>query len=704
MIDFTWGGAAFPLRVTASEDLPVMVSFAAAVDAAEPRRATQRARPGIVELLVLGEGRGLNNTRALRTTVGDRLRHVSHEFAEDERGARLIIDQEDEKTGLRTRTRISRFGDADAYRITTTVTHTGAARLCIQQVTSATLIGLTSHLGSIAEVDLWSAQSEWCAESRWFPTALSGSAGLADINAPVHGHFARGTIARAGHSTWPTGEFLPTAALVNRESGRALAWEVENNGPWRWEVDTLFDEREALALALLGPTDIDHAWSLWLEPGDEFTTVPVTVAAAENGLDGAASALTTHRRHSHLLSASPRHRGLVFNDYMNALMGDPTTERLLPLIDAAASVGAEYFCIDAGWYDDDGDWWPSVGAWEPSNVRFRPLGLKSLLDHIRASGMVPGLWVEPEVIGVRSPVASTLPEDAFMHRDGVRIVEHDRYFLDLRSSAAREHLDGVFARLVEEYGAGYFKWDYNVTPGAGPGDAVKSPGRALLEHTRALLAWVEDLRARYPEIVIEACSSGAQRMDAATLARYDLQSTSDQQDYRLYPAIAASAPMTMPPEMAGNWAYPQSEWTDEQIAFTLVTGLSGRLYLSGNLDRLDDGQRSLVREATALYPELIRHHTAALPSWPLGLPAWDAATVALATETDDEVLVFVWNRNASSAELTVPSLRGDEVSVETIFPTGLAAWLHDWDADTSTLRIDSGPLTESARILRLRKV
>ena len=91
---------------------------------------------------------------------------------------------------------------------------------------------------------------------------------------------------------------------------------------------------------------------------------------------------------------------------MNALMGDPTTEKLLPLIDAAADVGRRDFCIDAGWYDDDGDWWPSVGAWEPSTVRFGELGLPGLLQVIRDRGMTPGLWVEPEVVGVRSPVAS----------------------------------------------------------------------------------------------------------------------------------------------------------------------------------------------------------------------------------------------------------------------------------------------------------
>ena len=47
--------------------------------------------------------------------------------------------------------------------------------------------------------------------------------------------------------------------------------------------------------------------------------------------------------------------------------------------------------------------------------------------------MVPGLWLEPEVIGVDSPIARELPDDAFLTRRGVRVAEHGRYLLDLRN-------------------------------------------------------------------------------------------------------------------------------------------------------------------------------------------------------------------------------------------------------------------------------
>ena len=67
-----------------------------------------------------------------------------------------------------------------------------------------------------------------------------------------------------------------------------------------------------------------------------------------------------------------------------AAAGGPFVYTGLPLSEAHAEfnltaeefaeVGAEIFCIDAGWYDDGGDWWPSVGEWQPSTTRF-PGGL-----------------------------------------------------------------------------------------------------------------------------------------------------------------------------------------------------------------------------------------------------------------------------------------------------------------------------------------
>jgi alpha-galactosidase len=146
--------------------------------------------------------------------------------------------------------------------------------------------------------------------------------------------------------------------------------------------------------------------------------------------------------------------------------------------------------------------------------------------------------------------------------------------------------------------------------------------------------------------------------------------------------------------------------TPEESAFTLVTGLAGRFYLSGHLNRMDTAQLALVREAVdaarRLRPGLIE----SVPSWPLGLPDWDDRWVAAALHTPESVVVSVWDRGAGpdQTHLYFPVLRGKDVSVATVFPRSLAAWETRWNAVTGTLTVRSTVHSPTARTLVLRPV
>ena len=90
------------------------------------------------------------------------------------------------------------------------------------------------------------------------------------------------------------------------------------------------------------------------------------------------SALTEYRRAACQLPHAENTRcPVIFNDYMNCLWADPTEENELPMIEAAAKAGCEYYVIDAGWYAAlREDWSPTIGAWQPSTDRF-PQGCHS---------------------------------------------------------------------------------------------------------------------------------------------------------------------------------------------------------------------------------------------------------------------------------------------------------------------------------------
>ena len=280
---------------------------------------------------------------------------------------------------------------------------------------------------------------------------------------------------------------------MSLRTGHAWAWQIEHNGGWHWQAGECTHRSASHGrgpgygrhappgavtgayMALLGPADAEHHWRITLRPGESFTTVPASVAVSSGGFDGAVAGLTAIRRAIRRPHEDHRQLSVIFNDYMNTLMGNPTTERLLPLIIAAAGAGAEYFCIDSGWYADiDDGWWDTVGTWRPSRNRF-PGGLDEVLDHIRACGMVPGLWLEPEVVGLNSPIVTQLPQDAFFQRSGRPIVEHGRYHLDLRHPAAVKHLDEVIDFVAGDLGVGYLKLDYNIA--VGPGSRHRRPER-----------------------------------------------------------------------------------------------------------------------------------------------------------------------------------------------------------------------------------
>jgi alpha-galactosidase len=586
----------------------------------------------------------------------------------------------------------------------------GARPVTVESVTSFLCGGLGAGPGpdDLGDLDVLWAENDWMAEGRWQLRPLRDA--LPDINRRALGADPRGCFGLTSAGTWSSGRFLPAGAIVNRRTGHAWAWQIEHNGGWHWQVGECTHRSagpgpgphggharpgavSGAYLALLGPADAEHHWRVTLDPGDAFTTVPATVAVSADGFDGGAARLTAARRAIRRPHDDGRRLPVIFNDYMNTLMGNPTTDRLLPLIAAAARAGAEYFCIDAGWYAEIGEsWWGTVGAWLPSRTRF-PGGITEVLDRVRAAGMVPGLWLEPEVVGVDSEAARQLPAEAFFRRAGQLVVEHGRYHLDLRHPAAVKHLDQVVDFLVGELGIGYLKMDYNIAVGPGPDTGGLSAGAGLLAANRAHLDWLDAVLDRHPGLVIENCSSGGMRTDYALLSRMQLQSTSDQQDYLRYPPIAAAAPAAIAPEQAAVWAYPQPEFTDDEIAFTMASAMLGRVHLSGHLDRMSDAQRELVAEAVRVYKTSLRSAIAlSVPFWPLGLPRWDDPWIALGLRAPRASYLTVWHRaarpgaDADLVTLPVPRLRGAPVTARVLYPrdAGAAA---AWNADSGTLTV-----------------
>ncbi|PBC70362.1 alpha-galactosidase [Streptomyces sp. TLI_235] len=698
-----WGHAALELEIALDEPGPPRL-----VRIGAPGEKTAAPRPAaplpLVEVTTAGLGRYWSGRHLVNTVLGSRLRHRSHHAVRDGDWHVLTVDLHEPETGLIAQAVYRSPDGLPVLRSEVLLRNEGDRTLHLESVGSLVAGCLTG--GDPAALDsaelLW-AENEWFAECRWQRRPLRVSS--PERGGRFHTTAGRSTRVVAGQGVWSSCGRLPMGGLTERESGRTWLWQIEHNGGgWRWECGVRDDTAYA---ALYGPNAADHGWRHPLEPGTEFRTVPVALAlAAEGGPDGAFAALTSYRRATRRPHPDHRRLPVIFNDYMNCLMGDPTTAKLLPLVEAAAEAGAEYFVIDAGWYDDGDNWWSSVGAWEPSASRFPgPNGIHEVLDRIRERGMVPGLWLEPEAVGTNSPVAASLPEEAFFRRDDRRVEEGGgRYHLDLRHPAARAHLDGVVDRLVGEWGIGYLKLDHNTDPGSGTSShPAEAPAAGLLGHNRAQLDWLDGILDRYPDLVIENCASGGMRMDYALLSRLQLQSTSDQQDLLRYAPIAAAAPTAVTPEQGAVWAYPLPEDSLDEVAFTMASALLGRIHLSGRLTELSPEARDLVHEAVAVHKSIRAGLREAVPAWPLGLPNWEDPWITLALRTPDTTYVTAWRRTGEETvrDLDLPHLAGADVHVEVLYPASSRAGTV-WRPDAAELALTL-PAAPSAVLLRLTR-
>ena len=274
--------------------------------------------------------------------------------------------------------------------------------------------------------------------------------------------------------------------------------------------------------------------------------------------------------------------------------------------------------------------------------------------------MKPGIWFEFESVGVNAEIIKEHPEYLLYRRGNP--VGGGRLMFDFRQAGVRAHIRARVKRLYD-MGVRYIKNDYNANTGAG----VDPDGAASLhEHTRAFYDFIDDLRAGFPDLIIENCGSGAMRADMETLSHFHLQSVSDQEDYFRLPSIVSGTNACIPPERCGIWAYPYPTKIDFRESFVptkefadrfkdgkvtsycMVTGLMGLMYLSGRIECADEFNMSLIKEAADIYKQTRGYIASSVPVYPAG--TFDIDTngtecFGLNDKKDRVLMLAVWNNS-----------------------------------------------------------
>ncbi len=555
---------------------------------------------------------------------------------ESERQVTLV--QRDPQRGLDVYSEYRFYEPAPVVPRFTRLVNSGDSPVGIEYCSSAMLYGFMIDSPQSIEQDLvihW-ASNHWMCEAQWRHSSPD------QLGWYYNGRTMAGGIQMTNRRSMSSGGLLPMAMIENRRMGLTWFWQIEHSGPWHWELGLAADQ---VYLYLGGPDEWNHhAWKN-IEPGETYQTVPVAVGCVRGGFTEAVAALTAYRRQA-CLPRSFRTLPLpvIFNDYMNCLKADPTTDKLIPVIDAAAEVGCDCFVIDAGWYADlNAQWWDTIGWWQPSTSRF-PNGLDEVMARIHDHHMKPGLWFEIELAGINSLLKDKPDDWFFMHR-GRRFIDGSRYFLDFRNPEVRAFASQVFDDLINRFKLGYIKRDYNCSCRFGTDHRADSPGQGLFEHTHSLAGWLDDLRDRHPHLILENCSGGGMRIDYQMLSRHDIHSSSDQEDYRRYPAILTGQLAAVLPEQMAVWSYPLADADLDQTTFNMVSALLCRIHLSGRIHEINLACREAVRQAVSLYKTTIRRYIPeATPFFPLGLPAINdtVSPIALGLEHPETIFIAIW--------------------------------------------------------------
>lgn len=385
-----------------------------------------------------------------------------------------------------------------------------------------------------------------------------------------------------------------TAGFGNR-SGEIWAVHTAWSGNHR-----TFAERTFHAVSLLGSGELLLSGEVLLESGAQYTS-PWQYGSWGVGLDELSARF--HRQ----LRARPNHpsspRPVVVNTW-EAVYFDHDLDRLRALADAAASVGAERFVLDDGWFGsrrDDrrglGDWYVSDEVW--------PKGLGPLVDHVTGLGMQFGLWVEPEMVNEDSDLARAHPDWIMAAGGRLPGAARSQQVLDLGRPEAFGYILERLDQLLTDYPIAYLKWDHNrdlVEAGHQP------TGRAgVHDQTLATYRLMDELRRRHPGVEIESCSSGGGRVDLEILERTDRVWVSDCIDALERQQIQRWTNALIPLELMGTHVGSGVAHTTARrhpLDFRAGTALFGHFGIEWDLTSAAPEELTRLAEWIALYKEL----------------------------------------------------------------------------------------------------
>lgn len=187
---------------------------------------------------------------------------------------------------------------------------------------------------------------------------------------------------------------------------------------------------------------------------------------------------------------------------------------------AQFKITPEVYWLDAAWYEGSGtfnggkSWFQSVGTWEADPSRF-PNGLRAVADEAHKNGAQFMVWFEPERVYAGSKIHEEHPE--WLLRNG----NSPNYLLNIGDKEVCSWLIDYMCNFIEKNAIDHYRQDFNIGPSPywSNNDAPDRKGITEIRYVEGLYRYLDALRERFPDMVIDNCASGGRRFDLEMIDR-----------------------------------------------------------------------------------------------------------------------------------------------------------------------------------------
>lgn len=390
-------------------------------------------------------------------------------------------------------------------------------------------------------------------------------------------------------------------------SGRTIGAALCYSGNYKLFIDT--DDSNYHHL-FAGINEENSAYTL--KKGETFSTPALALTFSDEGLSGASRNFHRWGR-NHRLAHGDKQRKILLNSWEGVYF-DINEEGMAQMMKDIASMGGELFVMDDGWFGDkyhrDNDS-ASLGDWTV-DTRKLPHGIQGLIGEAEKNGIKFGIWIEPEMTNSRSRLYEEHPEyiikagnrDIIEGRGGTQLV------LDLANPKVQDLVFNVVDTLMTKYPLiDYIKWDANA-PIMQHGSQYltrDNQSHLYIDYHKGFEKVLDRIRAKYPDVTIQACASGGGRANWGVLPWFDEFWVSDNTDalQRVYmqwgtsyffPTVAMASHISAAPNHQTFRTIPLKYRTD--------VAMSGRLGMEIQPQNMTEEEKDFCRRAINTYKEI----------------------------------------------------------------------------------------------------